>query len=233
VNPQQWVFNWLLDELDASMGYAASVARQWEQAAEVAATAITGNVTPVVQLGDPLVSNVGEAVTLRASADDSDGRIARTFWNLGDGTYAEGESVEHTYSEPGTYSVLFSATDDQGATTTEETTVSVETPGSLSLIRPADGAATRGPVLAWKPTARAREYKVTVVTYGTQAVYHEVMLQATACGVAACRHRLPGVTPPGTYQWTVSAVNEFGSGPNAAPRTFTVPARSGSLVTLP
>src|ERR1039458_9521386 len=47
---------------------------------------------------------VGEKVLLDGSRSYSDSRIARFEWTFTDGGHASGQSVERTYSQPGTYS---------------------------------------------------------------------------------------------------------------------------------
>src|SRR4051794_11883106 len=49
---------------------------------------------------------VGEKVLLDASRSYSDSRIARFEWTFTDGGNATGQTVEQTYSQPGTYSEI-------------------------------------------------------------------------------------------------------------------------------
>lgn len=56
----------------------------------------------------------GTSLVFHGSAADSDGSIAATSWNFGDGNGASGTNVSHTYSAAGTYAVTFSATDATG-----------------------------------------------------------------------------------------------------------------------
>ena len=67
------------------------------------------------------------AVTLDASAsEDSDGSISRYRWEFGDGATGEGRSMQHTYSEAGSYTVRLTVTDNDGATATAQQNVQVE-----------------------------------------------------------------------------------------------------------
>ncbi len=55
------------------------------------------------------------ACSLDASASsDSDGSIASYQWNLGDGSTATGETVQHSYTADGSYTVELVVTDDLG-----------------------------------------------------------------------------------------------------------------------
>lgn len=62
-----------------------------------------------------------------ATSADPDGTVASWAWDLGDGTTAEGATVAHTYTEPGTYAVTLTVTDDDGATATATQEVTVIT----------------------------------------------------------------------------------------------------------
>jgi len=54
---------------------------------------------------------------------DEDGYIASGYWNFGDGTNFTAKIVAHTYSNPGTYTVTLTVTDNNGTTDTCEITV--------------------------------------------------------------------------------------------------------------
>ena len=47
---------------------------------------------------------------------DAGGTITKYAWDLGDGTTAEGSSVQHVYGTPGTYTAKLTVADDKGAT---------------------------------------------------------------------------------------------------------------------
>ncbi len=47
-------------------------------------------------------------------SSDPDGHISFWRWDFGDGETAEGEEVEHIYTEEGTYTVTLTVTDGQG-----------------------------------------------------------------------------------------------------------------------
>lgn len=61
-----------------------------------------------------------------SGSSDPDGQIASVQWDLGDGTAAVDEVVEHAYAEAGTYEVTLTVTDDAGASTTETREVTVD-----------------------------------------------------------------------------------------------------------
>lgn len=71
-----------------------------------------------------------------AGSGDSDGEITDWAWEFGDGTTATGETAEHSYAEPGTYTVTLTVTDDDDATSsTTETVTAVEPPNEAPTAR--------------------------------------------------------------------------------------------------
>ncbi len=86
------------------------------------------------------------AVTVSAAASsDSDGEIVEYVWDFGDGTSAEGRTADHTYAEPGSYTVTLAVKDDRGAEsfTTAQTPVEVSRyafEGFLAPVKPEPGA---------------------------------------------------------------------------------------------
>jgi PKD repeat protein len=64
---------------------------------------------------------VGTALTFSgAGSSDPDGEIASYSWDFGDGSTGTGESVDHTYDNPGSYIVVLTVEDDKGATDDNE-----------------------------------------------------------------------------------------------------------------
>ena len=81
-------------------------------------------------------ANPGELVVFDGFAStDEDGFIETYEWDFGDGTTATGDMVDHTYSSTGSYTVTFTATDDDGASATDTVNVTIEAnqPPSTSL----------------------------------------------------------------------------------------------------
>ena len=74
----------------------------------------------------PTSPTVSESVAFNASGSSDDGTIQSYDWSFGDGTTATGETVTHSYNDSGSYTVTLTVTDDDGATDTENKTVSVD-----------------------------------------------------------------------------------------------------------
>lgn len=80
-------------------------------------TVTVNNVAPTAAIDsvtapDPI--EPGDMISFNGSATDP-GEDTLTFeWNFGDGVTASGESVDHAYASPGTYTVTLTVTDDDG-----------------------------------------------------------------------------------------------------------------------
>ena len=88
------------------------------------------NVAPTASLS---VNCQDLTCTLDASgSSDSDGTITSYEWSFGDGTTGSGESTTHSYTQPGTYIVTLTVTDDDGATDSTSGSATANDPGTGS-----------------------------------------------------------------------------------------------------
>jgi len=93
-------------------------------------TAVGPNQPPVANAGPDKTVIVGELVTFDGSgSSDPDGTIASFDWNFGDTTTDSGTIATKAYSAAGVYSVVLTATDNMGASSTDTATVTVLTAG--------------------------------------------------------------------------------------------------------
>ena len=65
-----------------------------------------------------------------SGSSDSDGTITSYEWSFGDATTGSDESTTHSYTQPGTYIVTLTVTDDDGATDSASDTVNATDPGT-------------------------------------------------------------------------------------------------------
>ena len=105
----------------------------------------TDSVTKTITVTDPITTNQSPtasftanptsgtaplAVSFNASnSSDSDGTIISYVWDFKDGSTGSGQTINHTFSSIGSYSVKLTVTDDKGATgsTTKTITVTYDT----------------------------------------------------------------------------------------------------------
>ncbi|NNK32776.1 MAG: PKD domain-containing protein [Xanthomonadales bacterium] len=60
-----------------------------------------------------------------SASSDADGSVTQWEWALGDGSAASGDSVDHAYPEPGTYTVTLTVEDNDGASDSASHTVTL------------------------------------------------------------------------------------------------------------
>lgn len=70
------------------------------------------------------------------ASSDSDGSIATYAWDFGDGNTGSGSLISHTFAAAGTFTVMLTVTDDDGATdsASQEVSVSETTTEGISLL---------------------------------------------------------------------------------------------------
>jgi PKD repeat protein len=70
--------------------------------------------------------DAGKAIRFNASESyDPDGYVAKYFWDFGDGTNETGMIVDHAYNETGNHTVTLTVTDDDGATDSDISKITV------------------------------------------------------------------------------------------------------------
>ena len=103
----------------------------WCKPLLVSAVVLLAACNPIAIINaDPSPATVGKSVTFDGSGTVISNKPADTVatsyeWDFGDGRSAKGESVSHTYTAVGTYTVTLTVTDSAGreGSTTEEITV--------------------------------------------------------------------------------------------------------------
>ncbi len=97
----------------------------------------SANASPTAEANGPYPGLVGVPVNLTAAGSvDSDGSIASYAWTFGDNTTGVGASPAKTYSAAGTYTVVLTVTDDDGATATDQATVTITAGGGSANVLP-------------------------------------------------------------------------------------------------
>lgn len=110
----------------------------------------------------------GEApltVQFTGQGTDPDGTIVRYDWDFGDGGFAGGQQVEHTFTLVGIYNVSLTVTDDRGATATAWLRVQVGTAAAQSFA--VQGQEESPPAQAVPSTGAAPCGAITGLTFGS------------------------------------------------------------------
>jgi PKD repeat protein len=96
------------------------------QATDIISLATRSNQPPTADAGSDQTVVAGEQVVFSGAAShDPDGTIVSYSWDFGDGTYAGGMSVTHTYAAGGTYNVSLTVTDNEYAQATDPIMITV------------------------------------------------------------------------------------------------------------
>ncbi|MCA9739530.1 MAG: PKD domain-containing protein, partial [Gemmatimonadetes bacterium] len=93
-------------------------------------TFVPGNQLPAAEANGPYTGTVGNPVTFSSAGSvDPDGSIVSYAWNFGDGAAGTGPQPSHSYTAPGTYTVILAVTDNDGARATDQATVTITSGG--------------------------------------------------------------------------------------------------------
>ncbi|MGY1771715.1 PKD domain-containing protein [Blastococcus sp. SYSU D00813] len=169
----------------------------------------------------------GLAVTADGTfSRDPDGDTVTHSWNWGDGTAAgSGATASHVYAAPGTYTVVLTATDAGGATSTARQQVTVTranqaptaaftaTPDGLAVAVDAAGSADADGTVAayswtWGDGTAAGSGATAAHAYATAGSYTVTLTVTDDDGATASTTRVVTVTAPGVPQ--VLAADAFG-----------------------
>jgi len=97
--------------------YNVTLTLRWNglESTDTVVVSVADNRPPVADAGLNLTKRAGENITFRGSGSDPDGYIVSYNWSFGDGFWAPGQNVTHSYVSPGNYSVMLTVVDDGGA----------------------------------------------------------------------------------------------------------------------
>jgi PKD repeat protein len=123
------------DNMGATASKSATVVVSRPNQSPIAVVAATPNTAYA-----PATVNVSAA-----GSSDPDGTIASSVISFGDGTTASGLTASHKYSAAGVYTITASVTDNQGASSSASTSVTVKAP-EVIVSSPVNGASLPGQV---------------------------------------------------------------------------------------
>ncbi len=80
----------------------------------------------------------GTPITFTSTSTDPDtgDSITSLSWSFGDGSAGSGSTVQHSYSKAGTYTVILTATDSYGKTSSKSTTLTITNPAAKPVYKP-------------------------------------------------------------------------------------------------
>jgi PKD repeat protein len=156
---------------------------------KLATVVVTGlaNKPPIAAISATPASAYGP-VTVSLSAagsSDPDGTIASVALSFGDGSTANGLTASHTYNTAGIYTVTAKVTDNQGASSTASTTVTVKAPevivssptNNVSVVSSVNVVATG---FSGNPVTAMQIYRDSVLVYTIHAANLNTTVTLTA-----------------------------------------------------
>ena len=106
--------------------YAFDAAGNLSNPSQRSVTTPACNTPPVANAGADRTAVVGTPVTWDGSGSvDPDGTIISYQWNFGDWSAAAGQTVSHTYSQPGVYRIILTVYDDDESGSGDEAYVEI------------------------------------------------------------------------------------------------------------
>lgn len=81
---------------------------------------------PVAIITAPEKGSVNQSILFDAGSSTSSGNITSYTWDFGDGAQADGVTIEHTFANPGTYTVMLTITDINGKTATTTHIITIQ-----------------------------------------------------------------------------------------------------------
>jgi PKD repeat protein len=151
----------------------------------------------------PATPTVNQVVNFNASTSrPAPGRTIRSYeWNFGDGTTGSGPTVQHAYTEPGTYTVLLTVTDDAGRFATASTSVAVGTGNPTADFTFSPATPTTAQTVQFNGAGSTGANGRQIVNYAW-----DFGDGATASGVTASRR----FTVAGTYTVRLAVTDDLG-----------------------
>ena len=178
------------------------------------------NAPTAVANSDIIVGDAPLTVNFNGSgSDDTDGTIVLTNWDFDDGPGNTGgfpTAVSHTFNTPGTYNVVLTVTDNEGATGTDMITITVNSPSPSASFSGGTNISTSGSV-SGVVTISNGPMAFTISAYGgSGGTSITFTIDGTPYSVSALEGQSASMdTPsfaPGTYNYVLSGTFGGSSG---------------------
>jgi PKD repeat protein len=179
------------------------------------ATITPPNQPPSCDANGPYSGDVGTPIQFDGSgSSDSDGTIVSYAWDFGDGSTGTGVNPTHTYNTDGNFTVTLCVTDDDGAESCCEATVTVFPPSAVELS--SFTAISGGGVVTLQWSTSFEEdnagFNVERADHGSDAYTKigEVLDEGDGDTPGSYSYVDRTVEPGHVYQYRLQAVDRFG-----------------------
>jgi hypothetical protein len=181
------------------------------------------NEPPIANLsaGGPYQGDVNMTIVFDGSrSSDPDGTIATWSWLFGDHTNGTGKIVNHSYPQPGVYTVTLTVTDDEGAADVATASCVITQPNRPptrpSITGPTHGSKNSSLTYTVVSTDPDNDTLRYFIVWGDQTSYDNTSVFLPSGTSFSCSHRW---TVPGIYTLTVHTSDNK---TDSAPASFTV-----------
>jgi PKD repeat protein len=151
-------------------------------------------------------SSTDLTATFTDTSSDSDGSIAAWAWDFGDASGSSAQNPEHTYTASGTYMVMLTVTDNDGATDSASQSVTVTAapdsePPSVPAVLQIDAVTASRIDISWSGS-----------TDNVEVTGYEVFRDGVSwTSVAGTGYSDTGLAPATTHEYQVRAYDEAGN----------------------
>jgi PKD repeat protein len=187
--------------------------------------AATGNQAPVaVMSASPASGFAPLPVAFDGSAStDTDGTLVSYAWTFGDGTTGSGNTANHTYTAPGTYTAQLTVADNQGASASKTVTISVSaTPPAAPTNLTAAAVSSSRVDLTWTDnSANENGFKIERCTGASCSNFTQI----GAAGSNIKSFSNTGLKRSTTYRYRVRAYNTSGNSGYSNTANVTTPRK--------
>jgi len=80
----------------------------------------------IAVINAPADGQVNQAISFDGTLSSSNVDITTYSWTFGDGTVAEGATIEHSFTTPGSYDVILTVTDANGQTADATVVITIQ-----------------------------------------------------------------------------------------------------------
>lgn len=164
---------------------------------------VSSNQPPTVAAWADVTSGLAPlSVNFTSSASDPDGTIVSVEWDFGDGATSTDADPAHVYANPGIYAATVTATDDEGAVTSDSVTITVSANQAPTAAASADVTSGKAPLTVTFDGSASTDPDNLIVAYDWD------FGEGSVVGGVAPSHTY---FTSGSYTVTLSVTDELGA----------------------